>query len=1320
MCLLGLVVMFGWLAHSASLVQILPQASAMRFNTALLFSLCGLALLQLASDRRRAPCFLGGLVAAFAAATASQDWLNIDLGIDNLLFQDWSGIGPNPCGRMAINTAFCFVLTGLTILSGSCRGAWRIQPLLEGVSGSLVFAVGTASALGYFSGIEGAYGWGGSTGMALHTALGFSLCGGSLLRMAVDHEKVWCRSASWLPISAAIMVLAISLVFWQALHQSRHAQIQRLTELQAESIARRIADRISERIHSVERMANRWTVGGQPRQAHWEADAKKHLQHFADLQSLGWIDVAGQLRWRVNSPTYDMSSRASPPSDAKALESIRAQRQPGVFLTSEAVKSGSGTTILCPLFCEEDFRGYLYCGVHLPTLIHDLVEDVEQHGYAVSVFEGPKQIYGLASTKGPAADLVREQNLNCCDIPLRIHLWPTSQALMERGDGLINATLVMGLLRTVMVALLVYFIQQSRRRLQVAEEAGKALQASERRFRAILDQTFQFIGLMSTDGTLLQANRSSLEFAGIPEGDVVGKPFWETPWWAHSPLEQEKLRDAISRAARGEMVRFEATHLDSQGNSIVVDFSLKPVCDEQGVVQMLIPEGRDITALKQAQARTHQVIEQAPNGILLVNQQGKIVLANSKIDDLFGYERAEFIGREIELLIPEAVRQGHFANGNESLSYPAEQVHGSHRQVRGRRKDGSSLPLEISLSPVMTEDGPAVLSSVVDISQRLEAEQKLRASEQRYEWAVRGSSDGIWDWNLETQDAYYSPRYKQLLGYADDEFADVIESFSSHLHPEDAAIAKDAINANLERGEQYNAVLRLRTKAHEWRWFRLRGDAIRGADGRALRMAGSMADVTDSVLAEQELTRNSCLDKLTGLPNRTLFLDRLQQTILRARRGEKHLYAVMFLDFDRFKLVNDSLGHDVGDALLKEIAGRLQENVRSVDSVSRRVTGNSTGRLGGDEFVVLLDDMQQPEEVLVVAERLIEAFAQPYQLGAHEVYSTASIGIVIGDARYERAEEAIRDADMAMYEAKRAGKARYVVFDTSMRLRLEHRVQLENDLRKALHSDQLSLVFQPIISLSSGDTTMVESLLRWQHPTEGEINPGEFISIAEESELIQSLGDWALLAGCRQMAAWTESLGEFAPSAMSINLSPKQFARRTFVRDLQRVLAETGLDPSRLQLEIKEDAFVKDVAIAIETMREIRELGVRLAIDNFGTGIASFASLHRLPIDMLKVDRSLMIGLEHSKDAASLIHALAVLVRNLGICLVAEGVESTAQVMALQELGCEFGQGYFFARPMTAEAFADFALQNGGFSHESSGAAAFGNRLADRMVLETT
>lgn len=1292
----------------------------MRFNTAMLFSLCGISLFLLASERHRAVLVLSALIAAFAAATAGQDLLGIDLGIDNLFLGDWSGIGPNPRGRMAINTAFCFVLTGITLMSRSCRGAWRIQPILEGVFGSLVFAIGIASALGYVSGIEAAYGWGGSAGMAIHTALGFALCGAVLIWLAVDHEKAWSSSPLWLPIPAAIMVLAISLVFWQALHQSRRAQFEHLSELHVETIERRIADKLSERIHSVERMASRWTVGGQPRQANWEADANMHLQHFADLQSLGWIDATGQNRRSVNSKQAQGElPQEMPTIGGPAVRAVTDHRTPTLLFTPEAGGERASTVILCPIFGGEDFEGYLYAVLDLPTLIQDLVGDVEQHGYAVSVFAGPAQVYGLASTGIPATNLTREQSLNCHGIPLRIRVWPTSQTLAERGGTLINATLAIGLLRAVLFALLIFFFQQSRRRLQVAEQAGKALQASERRFRAILDQTFQFIGLMSTDGTLLQANRSSLEFAGIPEADVVGKPFWETPWWTHSPLQQEKLRDAVSRASQGEMIRFEATHLDPQGNPIVVDFSLKPVFDEHGVVQMLIPEGRDITALKQAQARTHQVIEQAPNGILLVDQHGKIVLANSKIDDLFGYERVELIGRQVELLVPEATRNEHIADCDECFNIPIEHAIGSHRQVTGRRKDGSTLPLEISLSPVMTEDGPAVLSSVIDISQRLDAEEKLRASEQRYEWAVRGSSDGIWDWNLETQDAYYSPRYKQLLGYADEEFANVIESFSSHLHPEDAAMAKDAINANLERGEQYNAVLRLRTKVGEWRWFRFRGDAIRGADGQALRMAGSMADVTDSVLAEQELTRNSRLDKLTGLPNRALFLDRLQQTILRAKCAQNHHYAVMFLDFDRFKMVNDNLGHDVGDALLKEIAARLQENVRSVDSVSRRVTGNSTGRLGGDEFVVLLDEVQQPDEALNVAERLIESFAQPYQLGVHEVYSTASIGIVIGDARYERAEDVIRDADMAMYEAKRAGKARYVVFDTSMRQRLQHRMQLENDLRKAIHLDQLSLVFQPIISLSSGDTTMVEAFLRWQHPTEGEISPAEFIAIAEESELIQGLGDWTLLAGCRQMTAWIESLGESAPTAMSINLSPKQFARRSFVLDLQRVLAETGLHPSRLQLEIKEDAFVKDVAIAIETMRAIRGLGVRLAIDNFGTGIASFASLHRLPINMLKVDRSLMIGLEDSKDAASLIHALAVLVRNLGISLVAEGVENPTQVMALQELGCEFGQGYFFARPMTTEAFAEFAVRSEAFNHETSGAQAFGNRLSERMVLDT-
>ena len=478
-------------------------------------------------------------------------------------------------------------------------------------------------------------------------------------------------------------------------------------------------------------------------------------------------------------------------------------------------------------------------------------------------------------------------------------------------------------------------------------------------------------------------------------------------------------------------------------------------------------------------------------------------------------------------------------------------------------------------------------------------------------------------------------------------------------------------------------------------------------------------DITDRKQAEDQLARAARLDKLTGLPNRGLLLDRLQQTIVRAKRSETLHYAVMFLDFDRFKLINDSLGHEAGDTLLQQIARRLQENVRAVDSVSLSIGGNTTARLGGDEFVILLDELENPCDVIIVAERLLAAFAEPYQIGTHEVLSTASIGIVAGNPQYERAEEVLRDADTAMYEAKRAGRACYCVFDASMRQRAQRRLQLEIDLRKAADAGQLSLVYQPILSLSTGQINGVEALLRWVHPTEGPVEPSEFLPIADESDLILSLGEWVLLAACRQIQTWIARLGPAAPAFISVNLSPRQLVSPDLVANLHRALAAAGLEPQRLQLEISESSLSTNQEAIVETLRRLRHLGVRLAIDDYGTGCLSFASVNRFPIDMLKVDGRMLVGIESSKDVAALVHSLAVLVKNLGICLVAEGVETSKQTMALQELGCEYAQGYFFASPMPAGELEQFLSKSAVINHETSGAMAFANGWAGQLTLAT-
>jgi diguanylate cyclase (GGDEF)-like protein len=437
----------------------------------------------------------------------------------------------------------------------------------------------------------------------------------------------------------------------------------------------------------------------------------------------------------------------------------------------------------------------------------------------------------------------------------------------------------------------------------------------------------------------------------------------------------------------------------------------------------------------------------------------------------------------------------------------------------------------------------------------------------------------------------------------------------------------------------------------------------------------------------------------------------------RARRSPEHNYAVMFLDFDRFKIINDSLGHNVGDALLIGIAKRLREHVRDVDSVSASLAGHTSARLGGDEFVVLLDDIHTPAGAAAVADRLLQALAQPYRLDKHEVYSTASIGIVMGDPAYEHAEEVVRDADTAMYESKRLGRGRYTLFDASMRERVQRHLRLESELRKAIGTPQLWLTYQPIVSLSTGAFMGVEALLRWRHPTEGQIDPSEFVAIAEESDLILTLGEWALREACRQFVCWQEQLGMLAPRKVSINVSRRQFATPNLPQIIAHAMRESGIEPSQVQLELTEDAFVSDVSEAVETMRAIKRLGIELAIDDFGTGTSSFASLHEFPVDVLKIHRSMLIGIEDSKDVASLIHGLAVMVKNMGIDMVAEGVETPAQVIALQELGCDFAQGFFFARPLSAAEVPEFASRNLSMTCSTRGAAAYANQWNERLTV---
>jgi diguanylate cyclase (GGDEF)-like protein len=451
-------------------------------------------------------------------------------------------------------------------------------------------------------------------------------------------------------------------------------------------------------------------------------------------------------------------------------------------------------------------------------------------------------------------------------------------------------------------------------------------------------------------------------------------------------------------------------------------------------------------------------------------------------------------------------------------------------------------------------------------------------------------------------------------------------------------------------------------------------------------------EVSERKQVEEQLLHNAFHDGLTGLANRALFMDHLKLALGRAQRHATYRFAVLFLDLDRFKLINDSLGHMAGDQLLVGVARRLETAMRPGDTVSR---------LGGDEFTVLLDDLKDADEAEAVAERLQQQLTPSFNLGGHEVFTTVSIGIALSAEDYHRPEDILRDADTAMYRAKSLGKARYEIFDKVMHARAMDRLGLERDMRGAVEHRELFLQYQPIVSLATGSLRGFEALVRWQHPERGLIHPAKFIPIAEETGMIIPIGKWILNEACRQMSRWQKLSRSDGPLPVSVNLSGKQFLQPDLLEQIQEVLRETGLDPRGLKLEITETVVMENIETATHTLEQLRALGVELSIDDFGTGYSSLSYLQRFPVSTLKIDRSFVSRMTESDGTAEIVRTIMQLAQNLGMDVVAEGVETESQRAQLRDFECEFGQGYYFSRPMDSDA-AEALLLNC-FPHVGTG-----------------
>ncbi|MDT7833805.1 EAL domain-containing protein [Aquabacterium sp. OR-4] len=730
-------------------------------------------------------------------------------------------------------------------------------------------------------------------------------------------------------------------------------------------------------------------------------------------------------------------------------------------------------------------------------------------------------------------------------------------------------------------------------------------------------------------------------------------------------------------------------------------------------------------------ARLARVAQRNAHGTAIIQSDGRVEWANAAFGALCLQPAHQAPGQEF---VDVLQRAGISASAPATLLAALASGARLRAELRQTLPDGTQRGLELDLQPLggaAATPGDAVpgdalpgeaqagaageicpsggfIAVLIDRTEQLQREETAALLAH----TVDAAGVGTWQWDLRDGRLQCNDRFLAMLGYRRGELDNSLNTWLGLLHPDDRKAWRAALDIHLQDPSMpCRMELRLRRPDGHWAVGQSCGVVIeRSSSGRARRMAGIHIDLTEQVQMQAMLRHAARTDGLTQMPNRAAVFDHVQQVIDRAAQRPEEGYAVLFMDFDRFKQVNDTLGHGAGDELLRQIAQRLRSALRTGDAVRPGAAhqpgpaadrSHTAGRIGGDEFVVVLEGVAGRDEACAIAQRLMDVLAAPYRIGTHSVHSTASIGIVTSEHPANDAHTVMRDADTAMYEAKRNGRGRYAVFDPDMHERVARTLAIEGELRQALARNELFVVYQPVVGLqplpggargAAPSPLGVEALVRWRHPQRGLVSPAEFVPVAEESGLIVELGLFVLRAACLQFADWQRTLGAAAPGSLAVNLSPLQLRTAGLIAGVQACLADSGIAPATLQLEVTESLAAQDDA-ARERLRELKALGVRIALDDFGTGYSSLACLHQLPVDTVKVDRSFVVHAETSAYHRALIEATIRVAQTLGMDTVAEGIETTSQAALMQALHCDRGQGYLYARPLESQALAEWCLQ---------------------------
>ena len=825
-----------------------------------------------------------------------------------------------------------------------------------------------------------------------------------------------------------------------------------------------------------------------------------------------------------------------------------------------------------------------------------------------------------------------------------------------------------------------------------------ALRESEENLAVTLHSIGDAVIATDAEGRVTRMNPMAERLCGWMLADALGRPLSEVFCISNADTREPAANPVQSVIAHGLAVRLanHAVLLARDGQEYQIADSAAPIRNAAGEIVGVVLVFNDVTeksraeqALRDSEERFRNLYERAPLAYQSLDAAGNILQVNSAWLKLFGFTHDEVIGRFIGDFLDESSLK---TLGREFPQFLSRgRVDGPVFDIR--RKDGSSRLVEVNGRIGYDNEGNFRQTHCIltDITERTRAEAALRESEERWKFALEGAGEGVWDWNIQTGDAVYSRRWKEMIGFAEGEIGNTSSEWSSRVHPEDMPKVMAAIQAHIDGKTPSAAVeFRMLCKDGSWLWTLGRGMVVsRDASGKPLRLVGTNADITERRASAEKIERLAFYDPLTDLPNRRLLLDRLEQALSSSTRHHRY-GALMLLDMDDFKTLNDTLGHDVGDQLLVEVTSRLRAAVREGDTVARH---------GGDEFVVILEDLSDDALAAMQAEsvavKILHAVSQPYLLdltvregltNTRSYHCTSSIGITLFRDSSLSADELMRRADTAMYQAKAGGRNSLRFFDPEMQAVVAARAALDSDLREAVREGQFCLYYQPQVD-SAGNRTGAEALVRWQHPLRGLVPPVEFIPQAEATGLIIPIGHWVLETACAQLVAW-ETVTETSHLTVAVNVSARQFRHVDFVGQVLAIVDSTGVNPQKLKLELTESLLLDDVEDIISKMTVLRARGIGFSLDDFGTGYSSLSYLKRLPLDQLKIDQSFVRDVLTDPNDAAIARTIVALAQNMGLDVIAEGVETEAQREFLAANGCAAYQGFLFGRPMPQEEFS--------------------------------